>query len=307
MNVAAPSKPKSPVHGWLILDKPAGLTSTQALGKARRLLGGRKAGHGGTLDPMATGILPLAFGEATKLIPYVVDGDKEYEFTIRWGEGRDTDDAEGKIIHLSDKRPSEDEVKAALPRFIGTIQQMPPIYSAIKLQGDRAYDLARAGEIPELASRAVKIHSLEFLGPVDRDHGRFHTRCGKGMYVRALARDLAVNLGTYGHIDQLRRTRVGPFGLGHSISLEKLEDLAHKCAALTALQALRTALDDIPALTLTASEAQRLRAGQSILVRPQHGDPMEAGRTVLALYQDVPVALVELKAGEFRVVRGFHF
>jgi len=299
-------KIKNSVHGWLSLDKPVGLTSTQALGKARRLLGGKKVGHGGTLDPLATGILPLAFGEATKLIPYVMDGDKEYEFTIRWGEARDTDDAEGQITAQSDKRPTAEDIRAGLPVFTGSIQQTPPKFSAIKVAGERAYDLAREGKPPELKPRPVTIHKIELVQTPDKDHAIFRVACGKGMYVRSLARDLAARLGTYGHVNQLRRTRVGPFRIGAAISLEKLEDLSHKGAANTALLALRAALDDIPALTLTASEAQRLRAGQSILIRPQHEALMNAG-TVLALHQDVPVALVEVKAGEFRVVRGFHF
>ncbi len=300
--------PKTPntVHGWLILDKPIGLTSTQALGKTRRLLGGKKVGHGGTLDPLATGILPLAFGEATKLIPYVMDGDKEYEFTVRWGEARDTDDAEGQVTAQSDKRPTDDEIRRALPAFIGAISQTPPVFSAIKLDGERAYDLARGGQKVELAPRQVAVHAIELIDQPDADHARFKVACGKGMYVRSLARDLAMNLGTYGHVSELRRTRVGPFRIDGAISLEKLEDLSHKGAALTALLALKAALDDIPALILTASEAQRLRSGQSILIRPQHGDVMNA-RTLLALHQDTPVALVRCEDGEFRVVRGFHF
>ncbi len=298
--------PKIPVHGWLILDKPIGLTSTQALGKARRFMNGKKVGHGGTLDPLATGILPLAFGEATKLIPYAMDGDKEYEFTIRWGEARDTDDTEGQVTASSDKRPNQSDIERALPAFTGTIHQTPPVFSAIKLQGERAYDLARAGQTPEMKPRPVIINQLELVDCPDADHARFRVLCGKGMYVRSLARDLAVSLGTYGHVKQLRRTRVGPFRLDRAISLEKLEDLAHKGEALTALLALQAALDDIPGLNLTASEAQRLRAGQSILIRPQHEELMKTG-TILALHQNVPVALVEVKAGEFRVVRGFHF
>jgi tRNA pseudouridine55 synthase len=270
------------------------------------LLGGKKAGHGGTLDPLATGILPLAFGEATKLIPYVMDGVKEYEFTVLWGEQRDTDDAEGKVIASSDKRPDEAAIRAVLPTFTGNISQIPPIYSAIKLDGERAYDLARAGEAIEMKPRMVQIHTFDLIDMPDNDRARFRVLSGKGMYVRSLARDLASVLGTYGHVKELRRTRVGPFRCDVAISLEKLEELSHKDAALTALLALRAALDDIPALALTASEAQRLRAGQSILIRPQHGDLIDAG-TILALHQEVPVALVEGKAGEFRVVRGFHF
>ena len=299
-------KVKSPVHGWLIIDKPQGLTSTQTLGKARRLIDGQKVGHCGTLDPLATGILPLAFGEATKMVPYVMDGDKEYEFTIRWGEQRDTDDAEGKITATTSKRPNLEQIQAALPAFIGTIDQVPPIFSAIKLQGERAYDIARAGGSPEMTARPVEVYGLECLGIPNLDHASFRIQCGKGFYVRSIARDLAVKLGTYGHISALRRTKVGPFTLNHAISLEKLAELSHKDAALTALLALRMALDDIPALNLTADEAQRLRAGQSIMIRPQYMDLMNA-ELVFAEHQGVPVAMVEAKAGSFRVVRGFHF
>jgi tRNA pseudouridine55 synthase len=299
-------KTKNTVHGWLILDKPEALTSTQALGKARRLMGGKKVGHGGTLDPLATGVLPLAFGEATKLIPYVMNGLKEYEFTARFGEKRDTDDAEGKVIATSEKRPTESDIRAALGSFIGTIQQTPPSFSAIKLQGERAYDMARAGEVVELAPRPVVIHEFELRSMRDANHASFRVLCGKGMYVRALARDLAATLGTYAYVKELRRTRVGPFRIDSAISLANLEELGHKDAALTALLALEAALDDIPALNLSASEAQRLRAGQSILIRPQHGDLLSV-QVLLALYQETPVALVEAKAGEFRVLRGFHF
>ncbi|MFY9288306.1 MAG: tRNA pseudouridine(55) synthase TruB [Alphaproteobacteria bacterium] len=299
-------KTSVPVHGWLVLDKPLGLTSTQALGKARRYMDGNKVGHGGTLDPLATGILPLAFGEATKLIPYIVEDDKEYEFTVRFGEQRDTDDAEGKVLAQTDKRPTEAEIKNALSGFIGVIQQTPPAFSAIKLEGQRAYDIARSGGKPEIASREVEIFDLNFIDMPDRGSARFKTHCGKGMYVRSLARDLSLKLGTYGYVSALRRTRVGPFTLERAFSLEKLQELSHNNAALTALLAIREALDDIPGLDLTASEAQRLRAGQSILIRPQHGDLMEA-ETIFAEHQGVPVALVTAKAGEFRVMRGFHF
>ncbi|MDD5585682.1 MAG: tRNA pseudouridine(55) synthase TruB [Alphaproteobacteria bacterium] len=301
-----PQKPKPAVHGWIVLDKPHGLTSTQALGKVRRLLGGKKAGHGGTLDPLATGILPLAFGEATKLIPYVIGGDKEYEFTVRWGEQRSTDDTEGEVTAASSVRPNEEAIRQALPQFTGLISQTPPVFSAIKLDGERAYDIARAGGQPELAPRQVMIHKLELTGMPDADHAAFRVSCGKGMYVRALARDLARILGTYGHVSQLRRTRVGPFTLEKAISLEKLEELKHKEAALTALLALGAALDDIPGLHLTAGEAQCLRNGQSLLIRPQHMHLMQAP-LILAGHQGVPVALVEPKAGAFHVVRGFHF
>ena len=203
------AKNNIPVHGWLVLDKPQGLTSTQAMGRTRRLLNGKKAGHGGTLDPLATGVLPLAFGEATKLIPYVMDGDKEYEFTIRWGEARDTDDSEGKVIASEGAIPDAAQIKAALPSFIGVIQQTPPKFSAIKIEGQRAYDIAREGGEPELAPRPVTIHTLEITGQPAAAETAFRVHCGKGMYVRAIARDLAAKLGTYGHIVSLRRTRAG--------------------------------------------------------------------------------------------------
>ena len=298
--------PPSPIHGWLVLDKPLGLTSTQALGRARRLLGGNKVGHGGTLDPLATGILPLAFGEATKLIPYLMDGKKDYDFTIRWGESRDTEDAEGRVTATSALRPTAEDIRAALPSFIGTIQQIPPVYSAIKCDGERAYDLARAGEAPALAARPVVVQEFDVLATPDADHTICRVRCGKGTYVRALARDLAAKLGICGHITALRRMRVGPFTLADAISLEKLAELRDKDAALTALQTLRAALDDIPGLTLTASEAQRVRSGQGFLIRA-HQVALCDAKVIFAEHAGVPVALLKPEAGEFRVVRGFHF
>jgi tRNA pseudouridine55 synthase len=299
-------KTKNSIHGWLILDKPLGLTSTQAIGKARRLLGGKKVGHGGTLDPLATGILPLAFGEATKLIPYVMDGDKSYEFTIRWGEQRSTDDGEGDVIKTSTKRPTEEAIKNALPSFVGIISQTPPIFSAIKLQGERAYDIARSGGTPEMTAREVEIFTLEYLGQLDPHHAKFRTSCGKGMYVRSLARDLAAKLGTCGHVSALRRTAVGPFTLNNAITLKQLDDLEKSGGASSALQPLQSALGNIPSLTLNAAEATRLRAGQGVLIRPQQLDLVEHP-LIFTEYQGVAVAIVEPKAGELRVVRGFHF
>jgi len=294
------------LHGWLILDKPHGLTSTQGIGKARRLIGGNKAGHGGTLDPLATGILPIAFGEATKLVPYVMDGDKVYEFTIRWGEQRTTDDAEGEVTKTSSARPTETQIHAALPRFIGAIMQTPPAFSAIKLQGERAYDIARAGGTPDIAPREVDIFELDLIDQPDAHCARFRVACGKGMYVRSLARDLAAALGTYGYIAGLRRTSVGPFDLSHAVTMQKLESLQKGGEAQTALLPIKSALGAIPVLTLSAAEAQRLRAGQGILIKPQQMNMLDS-ILIFAEYQDVPIAIVEPKAGEFRVVRGFHF
>lgn len=297
---------KIPVHGWLVLDKPQGLTSTQALGKVRRLVAGKKAGHGGTLDPLATGVLPLAFGEATKVIPYVMDGDKEYEFTVRWGEARDTDDAEGQVTATSPMRPTAEAIQAALPHYIGTINQLPPRFSAIKVDGERAYDLARAGAEVELKPRPVNIYDLKLIGLDSPDAARFWVACGKGMYVRSLARDLALELGTFGHVTVLRRLKAGPFRLEQAISLEKLTALSHIGDAHKALLAIRMALDDIPVLQLTASEAQRLRAGQSLMIRPQHMD-LVSMPVIWAEHQGVPVALVAQQSGAFHVMRGFHF
>jgi tRNA pseudouridine55 synthase len=297
---------RSSVHGWLVLDKPLGLTSTQALGRARRLLGGKKAGHGGTLDPLATGILPLAFGEATKLIPYIMDGDKEYEFTVRWGEARSTDDAEGEVVGESVVRPTEAQIREVLPAFTGVISQKPPAFSAIKVQGGRAYDLARAGEVVELVPRDVLVKNIELIETPDKDRTSFRVLCGKGMYVRALARDMAVHLGTCGYVQTLRRTKVGPFDLENAVSMESLERLSAENAASTALLPLKSALGVIPTLSLTPNEANTLRLGQRILIKPQHGNLFEA-HLVFAEYDGVPVALIEAIAGEFKVLRGFHF
>ncbi|MDD3371308.1 MAG: tRNA pseudouridine(55) synthase TruB [Alphaproteobacteria bacterium] len=295
-----------PVHGWLALDKPLGLTSTQALGRARRLLAGKKAGHGGTLDPLATGLLPLAFGEATKLIPYVMDGSKEYEFTVRWGENRSTCDSEGNVTARSEARPDEAQIRAVLPSFIGDIMQKPPAFSAIKVQGERAYDLARAGKTVDLAPREVRIETIELLGIPDADHASFRVLCGKGVYVRALARDFAAALGTFGYVSALRRTRVGPFGIENAVSMADLERLSAKNAAKEALLPIKAALGAIPTLVLTPNEAHSLKMGQKILIKPQNQALLDA-TLVFAEYDRMPVAIVEPVAGEFRVVRGFHF
>lgn len=288
------------------MDKPKGLTSTQALGKVRKIMEGQKAGHAGTLDPLATGVLPIAFGEATKLIPYVVDGAKEYEFSIHWGEERSTDDAEGEVIAKSEKRPSEKEIISALPKFIGKIEQIPPSFSAVKIEGERAYDIARSGARPDLSPRPVIVYAFELLSAPQQDNARFKVVCGKGMYVRALARDFARFLGTYGYIEELRRTRVGVFTIENAISLEKLEEMKHKGKVADALLAVKAALDDIPALSLTASEAMQLRNGQSLLIRPQHMHLIRQ-KVILAEHQGVPVALVEPRKGAFYTVRGFRF
>ncbi|MBI1274261.1 MAG: tRNA pseudouridine(55) synthase TruB [Alphaproteobacteria bacterium] len=299
-----------PVHGWLVLDKPAGLTSTQALGKVRRLLNAQKAGHGGTLDPLATGILPIACGEATKLVGHVMGSHKTYRFTVRWGEARNTDDCEGAVTASSEARPSPAQIEAALPAFTGTISQRPPAFSAVKVAGERAYDLARAGEDVMLQERSVTVHAFRLCGTPGPDLADFEVDCGKGTYIRALARDLALKLGTYGHITALRRTRVGPFAVEDAISLEKLEDLSHNTGAITALKGIATVLDDIPAFALTPAQAHRLQTGQPVLLNAQMASVMDhaAGKeTALATQNGTPVALVTIKDGMLHPARGFNF
>jgi tRNA pseudouridine55 synthase len=273
----------------------------------RRITGAAKAGHGGTLDPMATGVLPIALGEATKTVPYAMAGRKRYRFTLRWGEARSTDDAEGSVTATSPARPTEAEIRQALPRFNGLIEQVPPAFSAIHIAGARAYDLARAGEVVELAPRPVTIDRFELVELVDADHAIFAVECGKGAYMRSLARDLAVALGTVGHIAALRRTAVGPFTEGQAISLESLGTLGHSAAALGHLLPVETALDDIPALALTDTEANRLRCGQSVgLLRRQDLERvghLESGSLICAKAGGKPVALARFEAGDLRPVR----
>ena len=295
------------VDGWLILDKPAGITSTQAVNVVRRLFNAQKAGHAGTLDPLATGILPIALGEATKTVPYAMDGRKTYRFTLKFGEARSTDDAEGEVTQTSDKRPTDDEIRAALPAFIGAIEQVPPAFSAIKVEGARAYDLARAGEAVELKPRQVTIYGFSLLGRPNPDEAQFEVRCGKGAYMRALGRDLAIKLGTCGHIANLRRTAVGPFTEAAAISLETLKSLGHIPAAFEHLLPIETALDDIPALALTATEAIRLRSGQPVgLLHRQDRDrlyELSPGGMVRAMAEGRLVALTRFEAGELVPVR----
>lgn len=252
------------VDGWLVLDKPAGISSAAALGRVRRALNAAKAGHAGTLDPLATGVLVIALGEATKLISSVVDAKKAYRFTIRWGEARSTDDSEGEVTETSPRRPSEAEIRAALPAFHGSIAQTPPAYSAIKLAGKPAYARSRAGESVNMVPRTVFIDRLALVSIQDIDHAEFLVSCGKGTYIRSLARDIAVALGTVGHVGSLRRLAVGRFTEDRAISLENLELLGHSPAAFAHVRAVETVLDDIPALAVTADDSLRLRRGQSI-------------------------------------------
>ena len=291
------------IDGWVILDKPVGLGSTPAVGKVRRLFGARKAGHGGTLDPLASGVLPIALGEATKTVPFVMDGRKEYRFTLHFGEARSTEDAEGEVTATSDVRPTDEAIRAALPAFIGDIEQIPPAFSALKVEGQRAYDLARRGEAVDLAPRHVRIDRLELLARPDPDHADFVVGCGKGTYIRSLGRDLARALGTVGHLSALRRTAAGPFREATAISLSKLEALGHIPALLGALAPVATALDDIPALALTEAQADRLRHGQPVHLTRDAPPP---GALVRAETGSRLVALVESDGASLKPVRVFN-
>jgi tRNA pseudouridine55 synthase len=269
---AAKKAKKRDTHGWIALDKPVGMTSTHAVSVIKHLFAAKRAGHAGTLDPLASGCLPIALGEATKTVPFVVDGRKLYVFTVRWGEERDTDDAEGRVVAASDRRPDAAAIRALLSRYTGTIEQVPPRFSAVKIGGERAYDLARDGEAVALAPRAVTIYRLELLETPDPDHAVLAAECGKGTYVRALARDLGRELGTFGFVAALRRSRVGPFGESDMISLERLRALCHRAATgeghlADVLLPVETALDDIPALAVSQADAARLHRGQAVLLR----------------------------------------
>jgi len=295
-----------PLHGWLILDKPVGLGSTQAVAAVKRALrtaghGKAKVGHGGTLDPLASGVLPIAIGEATKLSGRMLDADKAYDFTISFGAQTDTLDAEGKVIAQSDVRPTGPQVEAALPRFTGAIAQVPPAFSALKVDGKRAYDLARAGEEVELKSRDVVIHQLRTspLGGEDLQEITLSALVSKGTYIRSLARDIAHALGTVGHVTMLRRTKAGPFTLESAISLDILDQAAKDARLQELLLPLTAGLDDIPVLAVSPDQAQALRQGRRL---PGHAAPPGLN---LAMLGDLPVALVEVGA-EIQVVRGFN-
>ena len=297
-----------PIDGWLLFDKPQGMTSTQAVSRVKRLYQANKAGHAGTLDPLATGVLPIALGEATKTVPYVMDGQKAYRFTVRLGAETDTDDAEGKIVETSEARPTRADIEAALPAFTGRIMQTPPRYSALKVDGARAYDLARDEEAFELSPRPVQIDRLTLMDMPDTDHCVIEAECGKGTYVRAVARDLGRALGCRGHVAALRRTRVGIFTEDDSQSLETLESLAggedgHQ-ALLGVLKPVETALGDLPELSLSAPDAARLKTGQAVLLRGRDA-PILSGEAY-AMSKGKLVAIGEVAQGELRPRRIFN-
>lgn len=297
-----------PVNGWLVLDKPAGMTSTQAVGAVRRAFDAQKAGHAGTLDPLATGILPIALGEATKTVPFTVDSDKVYRFTIRWGAETTTDDTEGAVTRDSRARPTPEEIEALLPRFTGEIMQVPPQFSAIKVDGERAYDIARAGEVVDLEARPVFIEELTILGSPSLDETMIEAVCGRGTYVRSIARDLGRLLGCYGHVSMLRRTRVGDFDEECAVTIEALRAAAEsgdpaQLAGL--LQPIATALGDLFELAVSSSDAARLARGQSVLIRGRDA-PILSG-PAFATCKGELVALGEIDKGELRPSRVFTF
>jgi tRNA pseudouridine55 synthase len=302
-------RPKRDVNGWLVLDKPVGMTSTHAVSVVKRLFAAKRAGHAGTLDPLASGCLPIALGEATKTVPFVMDGRKTYHFTVRWGEERDTDDAEGRIVAANPARPTPDQVRALLPRFTGTIAQVPPRFSALKIEGERAYDLAREGKVVELAPRPVDIHILEFVAMPDAEHTVLAAECGKGTYVRALARDLGRELGCLGHVVALRRTSVGAFTEDRAISLDALQAACLAAAGTeselaAALLPVEAGLAALPALVVSRADAGRLSRGQAVLLRGRDAPLMEGWVAVSA--QGALVALAEMEKGELRPRRIFN-
>ena len=308
--MSKPRKPKGrPVSGWLILDKPIDFGSTEAVSKIKWLFNAQKCGHAGTLDPLASGMLPIALGDATKTVPYVMDGRKIYEFAVTWGEERSTDDLEGAVTASSDSRPSEEQIRALLPTYTGTINQIPPQFSAIKIAGERAYDLARDGETVEIPSREVQIFRLTLLG-VTADKAHFEVECGKGTYVRALARDFGRDLGCYGHISELRRTFVAPFAedrmvpLSELVALEQIEDRDERLAALDAFMINTSeALSSLPHLPVTDDQAHRIKMGNPIILRGRDAPADEA--EAYATVRGKLLAIGEIGQGEFRPKRVF--
>jgi tRNA pseudouridine55 synthase len=302
----APRAERRDFHGWLVLDKDVGQTSTSAVASLKRLFRAKKVGHAGTLDPLASGVLPIAFGEATKTVSFVMDGQKSYRFTVRWGVATDTDDSEGRMLSESAVRPSPEAIRALLPRFTGTIEQIPPRYSALKIEGERAYNLARDGEEVSLAARPVDVHRLTLIETLDAEHAVFETECGKGTYVRALARDMGQALGSLGHVCALRRTRVGSFGEQTAVRFADLERLneAEGGDLATALLPVESGLAAVPALQVSRADADRLALGQSVLLRGRDA-PLLAGIVSVSTHGSL-VALAEIEQGALKPRRIFN-
>ena len=304
-------KKGDPVSGWVIIDKPVGKTSAQVVNCVRRALNALKAGHAGTLDPLASGILPIALGEATKTISFAMDSLKDYQFDISWGEERDTHDSEGRVVAESNARPTEEQIITALPVFLGYIDQVPPIFSAIKINGRRSYDLARNQENVRLESRKVFVKSFSLINKKDENSATFMVTCGKGTYIRALARDLAVKLGTYGYISSLRRLKVGSFSENDAISLDYLETLAHSPANFNKLLPVEVALDGIPAMPLSGDQANRMRNGQSVPLEKEAdwccSLTLEEGGIIYTMCSGLPVAIARLQQGFICPIRVLNF
>ena len=300
-------RPKRDIDGWVLLDKPVGMTSTQAVGAVKWLFSAKKAGHAGTLDPLASGCLPIALGEATKTVPFVMDGRKVYRFTVRWGVETNTDDTEGEAVETSDVRPAREAILAAMDTFRGEIMQTPPAFSALKINGERAYDLAREGIVVELAARPVTIHRIELVDQPDEDHAVFEAECGKGTYVRAIARDMGRMLGTRGHIAALRRTSVGTFAETSLVPLARLREISEAmddAAPMEWLNPVEIGLDTLPSLRVSTADAARLIHGQSIILRGRDAPVIEGFVAVTASGR--LVALGEAEAGEIHPRRIFH-
>ncbi len=295
----APRSTRAVVDGWVVLDKPVGMTSTHAVSRLKRIYNAKKAGHAGTLDPLASGILPVAFGEATKTVPFVQDGEKAYSFTVRWGVETDTDDADGKATRTSETRPSVAQIEALLPRFLGDIMQTPPNFSAIKIAGERAYDLAREGEKVELKARPVTVHRLQIVDAAE-DEAKLVMECGKGAYVRSIARDLGRLLGCLGHVTALRRTRVGPFLEEDSFTLEEIEAPG---GALEAMLSVEAGLTELPCVVVDRDTAARLRRGGSVILRGRDA-PHEG--VAYAACGGVPIAFGEVIEGALEPSRVFN-
>lgn len=305
------SKKGRPVSGWIILDKSYDFGSTEAVSKLKWLLQAQKAGHAGTLDPLATGVLPIAFGEATKTVPYVMDARKRYRFTAKWGEATATDDREGEIIARSEKRPSRAEIEAVLPQFTGAIEQIPPQFSAVKIGGERAYDLAREGETVALEARTIDIHELSLAEIPDADHAVFETVTGKGAYVRALVRDMARMLGTEGHVSALRRTAVGPFRAEDGVTIAALEAMESPEARDAALLPIDAALAGLPQASVGGPEADKLKRGQPAVISPATAKGVRGAETglipaVLASLHGEAIAICELDGLKLKPLRVFN-
>ena len=292
-------KKGDPVNGWLVIDKPQGVTSTQMVGKARWALRAQKAGHAGTLDSLPTGVLAIAFGEATKTVPFAMDCDKDYRFTVRWGEATDSDDSEGAVIARSDKRPTRAAIEAALPDFTGEIMQIPPKYSAIKVEGERAYAIMREGDDVVLESRPISVYALALVDMPDADTAVFEMTCGKGGYVRAVARDLGLALGCYGHVIALRRMRVGAFEAEDGVGVEALEAMRDDPQAQARLLPVEAGLSDLPSMAITAAHKAMLEQGRAI---PATG-ALAYGDAAWAAFQGAPVAVGVVKGGMFQPTR----